>query len=95
MSGLSRLNQDRRDGIKIAESKSSTPRLSRDLIRVCNLFTQHLDSSVGAFATTSISAHFAVLGLQSMHLLHMDLPQPAISIGEFVSRCFFPELQVW
>jgi len=47
----------------IVETESGSPRLSRDLIRVCNLCMRLLDSSVGAFATTSVRALFAVASL--------------------------------
>jgi len=81
--------------LRIVETESGSPRLSRDLIRVCNLCIRLLDSSVGAFATTSLRALFAVLGVQLLLLLHVHLPLPAFSIGECVSRCFVPALPVW
>ena len=40
----------------IVETESGSPRLSRDLIRDCNLSMRLLDSSVGAFAITSLGA---------------------------------------
>ena len=42
-----------------AETESGSPRLSRDLIRDCNLDMRLLDSSVGAFAIISLRAHVA------------------------------------
>jgi len=48
----------------IVETESGLPRLSRDLIRDCNLGMQLLDSSVGAFTITSLRALFAVFGVQ-------------------------------
>ena len=69
----------------IVETESGSPRLSRDLIRVCNLCMRLLDSSVGAFATTSLRALFAVLRVQLLLLLHVHLPLLAFSIGECVS----------
>ena len=47
----------------IVETESGSPRLSRDLILVCNLCMQLLDSSVGAFAITSFCARFAAASL--------------------------------
>jgi hypothetical protein len=43
----------------IVETESGSPRLSWDLIRVCNLCMWLLYSSVGAFAITSLCAHTA------------------------------------
>ena len=37
----------------IVKTESGSPRLSRDLIRGCNITMRLLDSSVGAFAITS------------------------------------------
>ena len=47
----------------IVETESGSPRLSRDLIRDCDLRMRLLDSSVGAFAITSLGALFAVASL--------------------------------
>ena len=62
----------------IVETESGSPRLSRDLIRDCNLHMRLLDSSVGVFAITSLG--------------HM--PLPAFSIGECILQCFVPALPV-
>ena len=78
----------------IVETELGSPRLSRDLIRVFNLCMQCLDSSVGAFAITSLRALFAVLGVHVFHLVHVHLPLPAFSIGECVSWCVVPALPV-
>jgi hypothetical protein len=78
----------------IVETESGSPGLIRDLIWVCNLCMRLLDSSVGAFAITSLRALFAVLGVQLLVLLHVHLPLPTFSIGECVSRCFVPALPV-
>jgi len=43
----------------IVETESGSPRLSRDLIRDCNLDMRFLDSYVGVFAITSLGAHAA------------------------------------
>ena len=64
----------------IVETESGSPRLSRDLIWDCNLGIRLLDSSVGAFAITSLGALFAVASLL---------------YWECVSRCFVPALPVW
>ena len=69
----------------IAETESGSPRLSRNLIRVCNCCMRLLDSSVGAFAITSLCALFAVLGVQLLLLLHVNLPLLAYAIGESIS----------
>jgi len=45
------------------ETESGSPRQSRDLIRDCDLRMRHLDSFVGPFAITSLSALFAVASL--------------------------------
>jgi len=45
----------------IVETESGSPRLSWDLIRDCHLDMSLLDSSVGAFAITSLRALFPVL----------------------------------
>jgi hypothetical protein len=55
----------------IVENESGSPRLSRDLIRVCNLGMRLLDASVGAFAITSLRVLLAVLGVQLLLLLHV------------------------
>jgi len=47
----------------IVETESGSPRLSRDLIRDCNLTMRLLDPSVGVFAVTSLGALFAVASL--------------------------------
>jgi hypothetical protein len=47
----------------IVETGSGSPRQSRDLIRACNLGMWFIDSSVGAFAITSLRALFAVASL--------------------------------
>ena len=65
----------------IVETELGSPRLSRDLIRDCNL-DMRLDSTVGVFAITSLRALFAVLGVQLLLLVHVHLPLPAFSIGE-------------
>jgi len=78
----------------IVKTESGSPRLSRDLIRVRNLCMRLLDSSVGVFAITSLRARFAILGVQLLLLLHVDLPLLDFSIGECVSRFFVPALPV-
>jgi hypothetical protein len=70
------------------------PRLSRDLIWVCNFCMRLVDSSVGAFAITSLRALFAILGVHLLLLLHVHLPLPAFSIGESVSWCIIPAFPV-
>ena len=81
--------------LKIVETESGSPRLSRDLIRDCNMGMRLLDSSVGAFTITSLGALFAVLGVQLLLLLlHVHLPLLAFSIGECISQCFVPALPV-
>ena len=40
----------------IVEPELGSPRLSRNLIRDSNMGMRHLDSSVGAFAITSLGA---------------------------------------
>ena len=47
----------------ISETESGSPRLSRDLIRDCDLDMWLLDSSVGVFTITSLRPLFAVLGV--------------------------------
>jgi hypothetical protein len=47
----------------IVETESESTRLSRNLIRDCDLRMRLLDSSVGAFAITSLGALFAVASL--------------------------------
>jgi len=47
----------------IVETESGSPRLSRDLLRDCDLRMRLLGSSVGAFAITSLGALFAVASL--------------------------------
>ena len=78
----------------IVETESGSPRLSRDLIRDCNLGMWLIDSSVGAFAITSLGALFAVLGVQLLLLLHVHLPLLPFSMGKCVSQCFVPALPV-
>jgi hypothetical protein len=65
--------------LRIVETELGLPRLSRDLIRVCNLCMRLLAASVGAYAITSLLALSPLL---------------AISIGECVSWCFVPALPV-
>jgi len=48
----------------IVETELGTPRQSRDLIRDCDLRMRLLDSSVDAFAITSLGALFAVASLR-------------------------------
>ena len=69
----------------IVETESGSPRLSRDLIRDCNLGMRLLDSTVGACAITSMRALFAVLGVQLLLLLHVHLTLLVFPIGECVS----------
>ena len=47
----------------IVETESESPRLSRDLIRDCNLDVWLLDSSEGAFAIKSLGALVAIASL--------------------------------
>jgi hypothetical protein len=56
--------------LEIADTESElsrvvmgSPRLNRDLIKDCDLDMRLLDSSVGAFAITSLHALFAILGV--------------------------------
>jgi hypothetical protein len=78
----------------IVETESGSPRLCRDLIRDCDLCMRLLDSSVGAFAITSLRALFPVLGVQLLLILHVHLPLPASSIDECISWCFVRALPV-
>jgi hypothetical protein len=55
----------------IVKTEWGSPRLSRDLIWVCNLCMQILDASGGAFAITSLRVLFTVLGVQLLLLLHV------------------------
>jgi hypothetical protein len=48
----------------IVETELGSPRLSRDLIRDCDLRMHLLDSSVGVFAITSLGELFAVASLR-------------------------------
>ena len=43
----------------IVETDLGSPRLSRDLVRDCNLDMRLIDSSEGVFAITSLCAHAA------------------------------------
>jgi len=80
--------------LAIVETESGSPRLSRDVIRDCDLPMRLLDSSVGAFAITSLGAFFAFLGVQLLLLLHVHLPLSAFHVGECISQCFVPALPV-
>jgi hypothetical protein len=80
--------------LKIVETESGSPRLSRDLIRDYNMGMWRLDSSVGEFAISSLGALFVVLGVQLVLLLHVHLALLASCIGECISRWFVPALPV-
>jgi len=73
----------------IVEAESGSPRLSRDLIRDCNLDMRFLDSSVAVFAITSLGALFAVLGVQLLLLLHVHFRcQPSLLVNAFRGASF-------
>jgi hypothetical protein len=63
----------------IVETQSGSLRLSRDLIRDCDLSMRLLDSSVGVFAITSLGKFSPLL---------------AFSIGEWISWCVVSALPV-
>jgi hypothetical protein len=69
----------------IVETESGSPRLCQVFIRDFNLRMRLLDSTVGAFAITSMRALFAVLGVQLLLFHHVHLPLLAFGIGECVS----------
>jgi hypothetical protein len=76
--------------LKIVETESGSPRLSRELFRDCKMGMQLHDSSVGAFAMNTLGALFAVLGVQLLLLLHVHLALLASCVGECISLCFVP-----
>jgi hypothetical protein len=59
--------------LRIVETESGSPRLSRDLIRDRDMRMRLLDSSVGAFAITSRGALFAVASILYWGMHYMVL----------------------
>jgi len=53
-----------------------------------------LDSSIDAFAITSLHALFAVVRVKLLLLLLVHLPPPAFRIGEYIPQGFIPALLV-
>ena len=78
----------------MVEIELELPRLIWDLGWGCNLGMRILDSSLGAFAITSLHALFACLRVELLILLYVHLPLLFSSIGQYVSPCFMPALLV-
>jgi len=75
--------------LRIVETELGSPRLSRDLIRDCNLCMRFLDSSVGAFASTSLRARSPILEFNCCFFsMCTCLCQPSLLVNAFHGASF-------